>query len=1140
MCTHLLFVVMFLLGGLVGAPAIVKGQIGLPSSPSALPEEALQPDALAAQKATVQARLEALGKPETDTEEQKKLRSLLEQQLDTLTDGEEVLQKRAWYQSEIDALPQRLREFEAERKQQALPSLNAKSQVNDQLREQYEVQLQTARQEVQKLIEQTVEGEVRIAKIPQEMTQRTQARAQLEKELLAARTEASQMGTSSTSQLRIELLNLQIQVQNAELTTLNVERDWLIKREPLNDALLSAAQTRLRYFQEELNTVKQALGQTIQQEQAALSDTAASIAQRMQETMDPIEAAVLRLSLETVEIREKTTAYRQQLNQLGDEVLTQEKHNALLKQQLDRLKAVIEKYKSGEMSSPLLLATFERLQQNPARYRNVSPDTFQSHARGLNEKLFALDDKLYEFDAQAEERIARLQLELRDPTPQQREKTTTQVGLLLNEQKAALRDQQQVLTALVQQATKLLQLKQEYQQMFSESYFATFNELLWLRISEPLDWTAVRNSLVKGVNTLRHFWTSLYTETPPFQNVEPGSAYRWVLGLALLLLPLLLIRQLQKYGRRRIEKLSVRSEHPSLWRESTVVLVSLGRSALWPVYLLLVAQGMEKFFFRDGGQSTSSLAFATGLQGGAIVLWGWLFTRDLLRPNGWGQRFWGLNPDLCLSLRYSLAAIWFAALIFLIPRAILLAISGNPTVSTSPSSRLLLLSFQGIVLILLGIVGRRDSDLMKTALADSRQREGFLWQIWPFIHIAMLVGLLGIMILDGLGYCYAANYLWSRSLWSLAILFLLRVVIIALLWRLYSSAAAALLGVRTGDEEKVASGETANRAVRVLRFLYGSFLTLLVIGILLEVWGVSLLWLRTLPLIVQMRQHLILIAVTLGATIFVIQASRAVTDYLLQPRITWWGETREPSRQRQTLIPLTHTLVCLAAILIAVLVILEQSGVDTNPLLAGLGIFGLAIGFASQSLIKDVINGLFILFENSLSIGDVVTLRGIGGQVEKFTLRTVTLRDMSGNVHVIPNSSFDMVTNQTKEYSRYVLDVGVGYSEDVDTVVALLTQIDEEMRNDLDYRTDMLEPLEILGLDRFEDSAVIIRARLKTKPLKQWRIGREFNRRMKKKFDECNVEIPFPHRTLYWGKMKEKPQPSVVVEGRAIRALDGD
>jgi small conductance mechanosensitive channel len=205
-------------------------------------------------------------------------------------------------------------------------------------------------------------------------------------------------------------------------------------------------------------------------------------------------------------------------------------------------------------------------------------------------------------------------------------------------------------------------------------------------------------------------------------------------------------------------------------------------------------------------------------------------------------------------------------------------------------------------------------------------------------------------------------------------------------------------------------------------------------------------------------------------------------------------------------------------------VILQILGLEIGPILAGVGIFGLAVGFAAQSLIKDFINGLFILFEGSLSVGDIVQLRGIGGQVEKFTLRAVTIRDLSGNVHVIPNSGIDMVTNMTKGYSRYLLDVGVAYGEDVDTVIAILCEIDEEMRRDPTYARDMLEPIEIMGLDRFDESAVIIRARLKTRPIEQWRIGREFNRRMKKVFDQRGIEIPFPHRTLYWGQSKQTEQ----------------
>jgi small conductance mechanosensitive channel len=133
------------------------------------------------------------------------------------------------------------------------------------------------------------------------------------------------------------------------------------------------------------------------------------------------------------------------------------------------------------------------------------------------------------------------------------------------------------------------------------------------------------------------------------------------------------------------------------------------------------------------------------------------------------------------------------------------------------------------------------------------------------------------------------------------------------------------------------------------------------------------------------------------------------------------------------------------------------------------------------------------------------------------------LRDLHGNVHVVPNSSIDAVTNLTREFSRNVVDVGVAYKEDVDQVMEILREIGEEMQNDPEYGKDMLEPLEVFGLDRFEDSAVVIRCRLITRPLKQWGLGREFKRRVKKVFDERGIEIPFPHQTLYMGEPKEGP-----------------
>ncbi|NIS59462.1 MAG: mechanosensitive ion channel [Proteobacteria bacterium] len=247
-------------------------------------------------------------------------------------------------------------------------------------------------------------------------------------------------------------------------------------------------------------------------------------------------------------------------------------------------------------------------------------------------------------------------------------------------------------------------------------------------------------------------------------------------------------------------------------------------------------------------------------------------------------------------------------------------------------------------------------------------------------------------------------------------------------------------------------------------------------------------------------------------------------DRLLQER-----EGKELSKKRKTLIPMANTAIKIAAAFIGGIVILDQMGVNVKPILAGAGIVGLAVGFGAQTLVKDVINGLFILLQDLISVGDVAVFGDKGGLVEAVGIRTVTLRDLAGNVHVIPNSSIETVTNMTKGYSRYVFDVGVAYREDVDEVMDVLREIGEDMRNDPAYREDILEPLEILGVDQFADSAVIIKARITTKPIRQWAVGREFNRRMKKVFDERGIEIPFPHRTIYMGEPKEGSAPALQV-----------
>jgi small-conductance mechanosensitive channel len=241
----------------------------------------------------------------------------------------------------------------------------------------------------------------------------------------------------------------------------------------------------------------------------------------------------------------------------------------------------------------------------------------------------------------------------------------------------------------------------------------------------------------------------------------------------------------------------------------------------------------------------------------------------------------------------------------------------------------------------------------------------------------------------------------------------------------------------------------------------------------------------------------------------------------------------EAKKRANTLASVIRHLATVAILAVAFITVLGELGVEIGPVLAAAGIVGLAVGFGAQSLVKDVINGFFILLEDQIRVGDVVQAAGQSGLVEKVNLKMTILRDFSGNVHFIPNGIIDTVTNMTKDYSRYVFEIGVAYREDVDEVMQVIREVDEDLRSDPDFGPDILEPMEVFGLDEFADSALIIKARVKTKPIRQWRVAREFNRRLKRKFDEKDIEIPFPHQTMYLGQDKQgKAAPiRVLMEG---------
>lgn len=229
-------------------------------------------------------------------------------------------------------------------------------------------------------------------------------------------------------------------------------------------------------------------------------------------------------------------------------------------------------------------------------------------------------------------------------------------------------------------------------------------------------------------------------------------------------------------------------------------------------------------------------------------------------------------------------------------------------------------------------------------------------------------------------------------------------------------------------------------------------------------------------------------------------------------------DTEEAVKRINTLTDILHMIIKVVLWGVYLMMILQKFGINIAPILASAGIIGLAVGFGAQDLVRDFISGFFIILENQIRTGDVAVINGTAGLVEKIEMRTITLRDFSGVVHIMQNGKINTVSNMTKDWSAMVFDIGVAYKENPQLVMDVMKQIGDELREDPSFNNVILEPIEIFGLDQFADSAIVIKARLKTRPGLQWSTGREYRKRLKDAFDARNIEIPFPHTTIYWGE----------------------
>lgn len=569
---------------------------------------------------------------------------------------------------------------------------------------------------------------------------------------------------------------------------------------------------------------------------------------------------------------------------------------------------------------------------------------------------------------------------------------------------------------------------------------------------------------------------------------------------------------LQLFTNRLEAKLCARtsvSEPRLWWRKAWLSLLFVGL-AVAPYVALLGLSGIVLSIFPVGAIPAGIAALVIS----TLLLYRFLRTvaRVLLDPDTPNARLLPIDDSTAQRIwSWVVRLIDLAAAYFFTTRALLTI--GVAEEFYQVVRGILIIVMATVLSAMIARLGQTQHTVAVAAEGDRRRLWPSVWAtlrtIWPILAIAYVWSAALLAILS---FHQKVTFMVVASLQMVVILG----VGMALLWvsdLLFKHAVA-----RNERIGRYLPG-LERRTLRYLKAAWWSSRVLIVLVILLcilQVWDIGIAWLMTSPLWAGLLSRLIMLLVTAAIVMFVIDLSTFISQKLVEP--TQRGV--ELSKKRKTLVPLTATVLKYGALFTGGLIVLQQVGVNITPILAGVGILSLAVGFGAQTLVKDIINGLFILVEDSIAVGDVVTIRGTGGLVEAVNLRTIRLRDLQGSVHIIPNSQVEMITNMTKDYSYYLLDVGVAYREDTDEVIAALQEIDAEMRADAAFAADILAPIEILGVDRFTDAAVVLRARLQTKPIKQWSVGREFNRRMKKLFDARGIEIPFPQRTISWGEPK--------------------
>jgi small-conductance mechanosensitive channel len=397
------------------------------------------------------------------------------------------------------------------------------------------------------------------------------------------------------------------------------------------------------------------------------------------------------------------------------------------------------------------------------------------------------------------------------------------------------------------------------------------------------------------------------------------------------------------------------------------------------------------------------------------------------------------------------------------------------------------------------------STLRALSMRTFRRRLGDVWHLLAIAYIVVIYGIWALRIDGGFSFMLRATAV------SVAVVVAARIALVVV-------DRALARGFAVPADLKRDFPRLESRANLYLPWLQAS-LRALVVAIaaltVLDAWGLDTFgWLET-----PWGRSVASSAVSVALVVVIALVVWEVVSGLIERYLS--GETRdgvrvERSARVRTLLPLLRNALMIVLVTFVGLIVLSEVGVNIAPLLAGAGVIGLAVGFGSQTLVKDVITGLFILFEDTIQVGDVVDVGGgHSGVVEAISIRAIRLRDVNGSVHTVPFSQVNTVKNLTKDFSFAVIDAAVDYASNVDDVFRALRETGAELQADPAFGPSILEPIDIWGVERFDDSAIVVRARIKTRPIRQWMVMREFNRRMKARFDAMGISIPFPQRTVH-------------------------